>query len=201
MLVTFKKIYKKIQIGLSHIYGFFHGIKMSKSVYIGRGCSIRNGSAVSIGYGSRIEPYCVVIPNKKSATISFGSGCVLGMFSRVTAKKRVSIEDDVITGPNVFISDFNHEYRDVALPIKDQGMMQPSSNNGGVVIGGGSWLGANVVVVGDVAIGKHCVIGANSVVTKDIPGFSVAVGAPAKVIKLFDFQSKRWINFNEKNEH
>ena len=54
-------------------------------------------------------------------------------------------------------------------------------------IGDGTWLRANVVVVGEIKIGKHCVIGANSVVIKDIPDYSVAVVAPAKVKKKDDF--------------
>ena len=62
-----------------------------------------------------------------------------------------------------------------------------------VIIGEGSWLGTNVVVVGKVSIGKHCVIGANSVVTKDIPDYSVAAGIPAKVIKKYDFEKKEWV--------
>lgn len=65
--------------------------------------------------------------------------------------------------------------------------------NSKVIIGEGSWLGTNVVVVGKVRIGKHCVIGANSVVTKDIPDYSVAVGIPAKVIKKYDFANEEWV--------
>jgi len=61
------------------------------------------------------------------------------------------------------------------------------------MIGEGSWIGTKVSIIGSVRIGKHCVIGANSVVTKDIPDFSVAVGAPAKVIKRYDFERKEWI--------
>lgn len=52
-----------------------------------------------------------------------------------------------------------------------------------VLIGDGSYIGINTVIVGNVKIGKHCVIGANSVVTKDVPDYSVAVGIPARVIK------------------
>jgi acetyltransferase-like isoleucine patch superfamily enzyme len=59
------------------------------------------------------------------------------------------------------------------------------------VIGEGSWLGENVCVIG-ASIGKHCVIGANSVVTKDIPDYSVAVGIPAKVIKKYNFNKCEW---------
>ena len=59
-------------------------------------------------------------------------------------------------------------------------------------IGDGSWLGTHVVIAGNVKIGKHCVIGANSVVTKDIPDYCVAVGIPAKIIKKYNFDTCTW---------
>ena len=73
------------------------------------------------------------------------------------------------------------------MPILKQKIKQI----GTVVIGEGSWLGENVCVIG-ANVGKNCVIGANSVVTKDIPDYSVAVGVPAKVIKSYNFSSKKW---------
>ena len=60
------------------------------------------------------------------------------------------------------------------------------------MIGEGSWLGTKVTVVGNVHIGKHCVIGANSVVTKNIPDYSIAVGIPARVVKQYNFETKCW---------
>lgn len=62
----------------------------------------------------------------------------------------------------------------------DQGIVQEGQT---VTIGDGSYIGINAVIVGNVRIGKHCVIGANSVVTKDVPDYCVAVGSPARVIK------------------
>ena len=62
-----------------------------------------------------------------------------------------------------------------------------------LVIGNGTWIGTNAVIVGNIQIGKHCVIGANSVVTKDIPDYSVAAGIPAKVIKRYDFEEEEWV--------
>lgn len=91
----------------------------------------------------------------------------------------------------MFISGHNHEYRNIKIPIYEQGITY--AENGKVIIGEGFWLGTNVVVVGNVHIGKHCVIGANSVVTKDIPDYSVAAGIPAKVIKRYDFGKSEWV--------
>ncbi len=60
-------------------------------------------------------------------------------------------------------------------------------------IGDGTWIGTNAVIVGNVRIGKNCVIGANSVVTKDIPDYCVAVGIPCKVIKRYSLETQNWV--------
>lgn len=80
----------------------------------------------------------------------------------------------------MYITDCDHEYRNIDVPAIDQGVAQKGQK---VSIGEGSYIGINVVIVGNVKIGKHCVIGANSVVTKDVPDYCVAVGSPARVIK------------------
>lgn len=89
----------------------------------------------------------------------------------------------MLLSPNVYITDCDHEYRNVKVPVIDQGIVQKGQK---VSIGEDSYIGINAVIVGNVRIGKHCVIGANSIVNKDIPDFSVAVGCPAKVIKRYN---------------
>ena len=88
--------------------------------------------------------------------------------------------EKVLLSPNVYITDCDHEYRDLEVPVIDQGIVQRGQT---VSIGDGSYIGINAVIVGNVKIGEHCVIGANSVVTKDVPDYCVAVGSPARVIK------------------
>lgn len=80
----------------------------------------------------------------------------------------------------MYITDCDHEYRNLKIPVIDQEIVQRGQR---VFIGKASYIGINTVIVGNVKIGKHCVIGANSVVTKDLPDYCVAVGSPAKVIK------------------
>lgn len=89
----------------------------------------------------------------------------------------------------MYITDCDHEYRNVAIPVIDQGIVQ---NGQKVSIGDGSYVGINAVIVGNVKIGKHCVIGANSVVTKDVPDYCVAVGSPAKVLKRYNSETQQW---------
>jgi acetyltransferase-like isoleucine patch superfamily enzyme len=113
--------------------------------------------------------------------LRIGDHCVLGRGSSIVAHTSVEIGDDVWTGPNVYITDQNHGYADVDRPIWQQvpPLDQP------VVIGAGSWLGYGVVVLPGARIGKNAVIGANAVVTGEIPDFAVAVGSPARVVKRY----------------
>lgn len=114
-------------------------------------------------------------------------GCTIGHFNHIYATHQVILHKDVLTADKVYISDNLHGYDIIGVPIKDQPIIQ----NGTVEIGEGSWLGENVCVLG-AKIGKQCIIGANSVVTKDIPDYCVAVGAPAKIIKRYDFNQNTW---------
>ncbi len=131
--------------------------------------------------------YCCGVDGR-DASLSIGDGCAFGYNNHITAVGRVVIGENVLTANNVYISDNIHGYEDVSVPI----MHQPVKFKGEVVIGDGSWIGENVCVIG-ASIGRNCVIGANAVVTSDIPDYSVAVGAPAVVIKQFDPDSQRWL--------
>lgn len=119
--------------------------------------------------------------------LTIKSGTCLGHFNHIYCTHSITVEEDVLTADKVYISDNLHSYEDVDVPI----IKQPIKQCKPVVIGEGSWLGEHVCVIG-ASIGKHCVIGANAVVTKDIPDYSVAVGAPARVIKRYDTDSSIW---------
>lgn len=119
-------------------------------------------------------------------------GVTIGHYNHIYATESIVIEKDVLTADKVYISDNLHSYEDVTLPVIKQTIKQCQP----VVIGEGSWIGENVCVIG-ARVGKHCVIGANSVVTKDIPDFSVAVGAPARIIKCYNTEKRAWIRVHE----
>jgi acetyltransferase-like isoleucine patch superfamily enzyme len=121
--------------------------------------------------------------------LRIGNRCVLGYNNHISSVRDVVIEDDVLTANNVYISDNLHTYEDIETPIIQQSVRFKR----GVRIGRGSWIGENVCVIG-AKIGRNCVIGANSVVTRDIPDYSVAVGAPAKVIRQYDHHERRWVS-------
>jgi len=101
---------------------------------------------------------------------------------QVTAYDKVIIEDDVMFATNIHINDGSHGYENADIPFKYQKIFKISP----ITIKEGSWIGQNVVILSGVTIGDTCIIGANSVVTKNIPNKSIAVGNPAKVIKSLD---------------
>lgn len=131
--------------------------------------------------GTRIEAWISYAGERFNPTIEIGRNVHIGVNCHITAINGVQVGDDVLFGSNVLISDNNHGnfIRDYDLPP----IKRKLSSKGKVIISNNVWLGDNVVVLSGVKIGNNTIIGANSVVTKDIPSFSIAVGSPAKVIK------------------
>lgn len=170
-----------------------YGVKHRNGVYIGYGAKIVGGKNITIMEKAQIMPYSMMV-SLGGGKIEIGKGATVSMFSRIGCAGYIKIGDYVAMGPNCFIADYNHEYQNISIPIKKQGRHftpKPDSSPN-IEIGDGSWLGTHVAIAGNIKIGRHCVIGANSVVTKDIPDYSVAVGSPAKVIKRYNFESGTW---------
>lgn len=179
----------------------FNLLYSHKFKYFGKGVSIHSPlhiygeENISIDDQTLVQykSWLAAVPhtNSQNCELKIGKNCVIGHFNEIYATKSIIIEDNVLTADRVYISDNLHSYDNPDIPIVNQAIKQI----GTVRIGEGSWLGIGVVVLG-ANIGKHCVIGANSVVTKDIPDYSIAVGAPAKIIKKYDFISKKWETIN-----
>ena len=153
--------------------------------------NISIGDRVSVAYKSWLaavphtgEPKCELV---------IGEGSSVGNFNHIYATKSIVIGKNVLTADKVYISDNLHGYENITMPIIHQPIKQIPT----VIIGDGTWLGENVCVIG-AKIGKNCVIGANSVVTKNIPDYCVAVGAPAKIIKRYCFEKNEWLKTDKK---
>ncbi len=113
------------------------------------------------------------------ARVRIGSGTFLNLGVMIAALELVEIGDHCMFANGCFITDADHRVDDPQLPITWQGF----TSRGPTRIGDNVWCGANVVITSGVSVGERCVIGANSVVTRDLPPFSVAAGAPARVIR------------------
>jgi len=135
-----------------------------------------------IGEGTLLEPGCWLTLSQ-GAEIEIGEGCFLNKNTMLAAAERIEIGDHVMFANGCFVGDGEHRYDDPDKPITWQGF----SSKGPTRVGDNVWCGANVVITSGVTVGERCVIGANSVVTEDIPPFSIAAGAPAKVIKQVNY--------------
>lgn len=180
-LISLKSIYYKMVLS-----------RCESGLIMRRGTFIRNPQYVNIGKNVVIDRYTTLCCNKigdKQPVLTIGNGVSIGEFSLIGCSNQITIEENVMFAPHVHITDRNHLYEDVTLPINKQAAVSP----GPILIRAGSWLGHSVQVMPNVTIGKHCVIAAGAIVTKDIPDYSVAAGIPARVIKKYDIKEKKWI--------
>jgi acetyltransferase-like isoleucine patch superfamily enzyme len=136
-----------------------------------------------LGQDSTIEDFCTI--NNASGFVQIGNRTRIGIGSVLIGP--VTIGDDVRLAQNVVVTAINHNYTDVTKPISEQGI---TTNE--IYIGDETWLGSNSVVLPGIFIGKHCIVAAGSVVTKNVPSYSMVVGNPARIIKKYDFEKEAW---------
>jgi len=139
--------------------------------------ALREGR-LEIGAGTLLEPN-VWITAPGRARVRIGAGTFLNLGVMVAAQELVEIGDHCMLANGCFVSDADHRFDDSEEPITWQGFQ----SKGPTRIGDNCWLGANVVVTSGVTIGERCVVGANSVVTSDLAPFSIAAGAPARLLR------------------
>ena len=153
--------------------------------------NISIGDHVVVGEQSWLA--AMPLTDNEHPQLIIGNKCVLGHFNHIYATSEIIFEDSVLTADKVYISDNLHSYANLSKPIIEQPIKQLEK----IRIGEGTWIGESVCVIG-ASIGKHCVIGANAVVTHDIPDYCVAVGSPARVIKRYNFKTQQWEKVEDK---
>jgi acetyltransferase-like isoleucine patch superfamily enzyme len=129
---------------------------------------------VSLSVGMPTE----VLDPSSPPVVVIGDRCFVGRGSSIVGRVGIAIEDDVTIAPNVYVTDHNHAYGDVEVPI---GMQFPVSAP--VRIGSGSWLGVGVTVLPGTTIGRHVAVAAGSVVRGEVPDHAVVAGSPAEVVR------------------
>ena len=133
---------------------------------------------LEVGEGTLFEPgVWITAPDR--ARVRIGAGTFLNLGVTVASLHLVEIGDHCMFANGCFITDADHRVDDPELPITWQGFR----SKGPTRVADNVWCGANVVVTSGVTVGERCVIGANSVITADVPAFSVAAGAPARVLR------------------
>ena len=144
-------------------------------------------SQIAIGAGVTVGSGCWLQALKRketgeNAVISINDGTSIAGFCTISAAKSVIIEKNVLVARYVYIADHTHAHADRTVPILSQGITKVAP----VRICEGAWLGQSVVVGPGVTIGRGAVVGANSVVTRDVPDFTVVAGSPARVLRPVD---------------
>lgn len=158
------------------------------------------GKQLTTGYWCRFEVFPT--DNDKRKRLIIGDNIQMNDFVHICALDRVEIGDGCLFASHVYISDNSHgrygggqnESSPDVAPDHREYITAP------VKIGKNVWLAEGVIVMPGVTIGDGCVIGAHSVVNKDIPAASMAVGSPAKVVKRYDYEKKRWMKVNKEND-
>lgn len=135
-----------------------------KFLYFGENAEFRMGASAVNCSNIEIGKNVVIRPNS---------------ILMATVDGKIVIEQNVLLGSGVHVYVSNHKYDDTSLPIYSQGH-SPSKP---VTIKEGSWVGANAIILPGVTIGRNAVVGAGSIVTKDVEDFTVVAGNPAKLIK------------------
>ncbi len=186
-MLDFLKLHNQLRVWTNRLY-----TRLVRGSFgaMGKGCQImlpfKSGNAIDIFVGDNviicagawIDCFREYGKQKWHPRLEIGDGTYIGHRSHIMVVGEMRIGKNVLIADNVYISDNMHSFEDITQPI----MPQPLKHSP-VTIEDEVWLGENVCVLPGVTIGKHSVIGSNSVVTKDIPQYSIAVGSPAKVIK------------------
>ncbi len=174
------------------------GIKIGPNSMIFPPFRIEGVPHIYVGANTSIREYSWIAAYDMTGSIprlTIGDNTSLGYNSHIICTRSVTIGNNVLFANGVYISDNLHAYEDITIPIINQNIVQKQD----VIIGDGSWIGEHACIIG-AKVGKHCVVGANSVVTKDVPDYCVVGGVPAKILKMYDNEKKVWRRVNNFGE-
>jgi acetyltransferase-like isoleucine patch superfamily enzyme len=194
-LAIFPRIARKLHsLWLQRTYPF---ASVGRRVSIHYSCDLRRSTANRVKIGNDVilsQDVWINIPNvpdTQEPIIILEDGCAIGRRAVISARNQIHIMRNTIFGPSVLVMDHNHGFEDVTRPIRDQG----ETRGGTIRIEEGCWIGFGAAIVcsqGELVIGKGSVIGANSVLTRSVPPFSVVIGNPSRVVKQFDPSKETW---------
>jgi acetyltransferase-like isoleucine patch superfamily enzyme len=147
---------------------------------------------ISVGARTTIGPLAslsagmpIHMDERGEPIIRIGDRCMLGKGIGIVGHERIEIGDDIWTGHYIYVTDQNHGYEDLSLPIGTQ-----MWRNAPVSIGSGSWLGHGCVILPGSHVGRHVAVAAGAVVTGDVRDNCVVAGVPARVVREWD--GKAW---------
>ena len=193
MLTKLKKsiFIKKVYYKLLYLLKKQKYKNIGKKTYIDKSVHIIGLKNIRIGSNNIISDDTWLNVNDRTdgkIGIEIGNNCYIGKRNFFNSSAKITLKDYFMSGINCSLLGSDHLIDEPLKPYIHTG----TTNDTSIYIGTNVWFGANVTVIGDVKIGHGSIIGANSLVLKDIPPFSIAVGNPAKVIKRYNFENKKW---------
>lgn len=181
-----------------HFYNFGDNVSIgehmrfmgTKGTYIGNNVCLCYGGLAA----AHIDETAV---NVDKVTLKINDNTYMNEYAFIDAFNYVEIGRYVLIGAKAYIADTWHEYENFNIPIKLQGFKKTDNK---IIIKDGAWIGSGCQILGNVTIGFGTVVGSNSIVKQDLPNHVVAVGSPAKIVKVCDYRTGQWINVNGNEE-
>lgn len=135
--------------------------------------------------------------NVDKVTLKIMDNVYMNEYAFIDAFNYVEIGKYVLIGAKAYLADTWHEYNNFKVPIKLQGFKK---NDNKIIIKDGAWIGSGSQILGNVTIGYGTVVGSNSVLKHDLPDHVVAVGSPARIVKICDYRTGEWVDVNNKED-
>ena len=179
---------------LSKLYWSRKFGSMAGFVNMGKNITFQHPECLHFGKGVGIGKYAYFLPCteyagiKYSPTIIIGDGTWIGIRNSFACIDKIEVGKNVLFAGYVHITDHSHGYENIEEPITWQKLI----SKGPVIIEDDCWLGFGCEILSGVHIGKHAIVAARAVVTRDVPPYSIVAGNPAKILKQYNFESKQW---------
>lgn len=179
-------IFKFFWILRGILYSFFFK-KFNMPSYIGKPTFIYGWRKIIVGKRVRIFPNVRLEVHGKNSLLTIDDNVAIGQNVHITTGGNLRIGKSSTILANVFITDIDHDYKEIDNHILDQKMIFKETQ-----IGDNCFIGIGAAIQAGTILGKQCIVGANSVVKGNFPDYSVIVGSPAKVIKKYNFKTNKW---------
>jgi acetyltransferase-like isoleucine patch superfamily enzyme len=163
--------------------------------YIGKPIFLLGRNKISLGKKVRIYPMCRMEVHGDNSEIIIKDNVSIGQGFHIISGGSLIIESGVLMAPNVFVNNMNNDYHEIDVPVFDQKQIVINT-----YIGENCFIGIGACIQAGTILGKQCIVGASAVVKGTFLDYSVIVGNPARIIKRFDLESKKWKKTNYKGE-